>query len=91
MVLTASAGLKLARLDRSSVMERRRQKSMLAEHSHGRFNFKGGILVAHEGIHLSRSLVTTDDLLSLIGNTPLLRLTKVEELLGRERVEIYAK
>ncbi|MCC6037518.1 MAG: cysteine synthase family protein [Armatimonadetes bacterium] len=52
---------------------------------------KGGFTVEHGGVHLSRSLVTTDDLLSLIGNTPLLRLTKVEELLGKKGVEIYAK
>lgn len=64
---------------------------MLAEHSHGRFSPKGSVLAAHKGIHLSRLLVTTDDPLSLIGNTPLLRLIKVEESLGKERVEIYAK
>jgi len=52
---------------------------------------KSGFIVEHGGIHLSRSLVTTDDLLSLIGNTPLLRLTKVEELLGKKGIEIYAK
>lgn len=52
---------------------------------------KGGIMVADSGIHLSQALVTTEDLLSLIGNTPLLRLTKVEELLGKKGLEIYAK
>ncbi|MGQ9462923.1 MAG: PLP-dependent cysteine synthase family protein [Candidatus Fervidibacter sp.] len=50
-----------------------------------------GFTVEHGGAHLSRSLVTTDNLLSLIGNTPLLRLTKIEELIGKKRVEIYAK
>lgn len=52
---------------------------------------ESGFTVEHGGIHLSRSLVTADDLLSLIGNTPLLRLTKVEETLGKRGVEIYAK
>jgi cysteine synthase B len=50
-----------------------------------------GVLVAHGGIHLPHPLITTDNPLDLIGNTPLLRLTKVEELLGNRRVEIYAK
>ena len=50
-----------------------------------------GVLVAHGGIHLPRPLITTDNPLDLFGNTPLLRLNKVEELLGNRRVEIYAK
>ncbi len=65
---------------------------MIAEHSSDWFlTSKGGVLVAHKGTHLSRTLVTTDDLLSLIGNTPLLRLTKVEQVLGKKGIEIYAK
>ncbi len=50
-----------------------------------------GVLVAHSDTHLSRPLVTVDNPLALIGNTPLLRLTKVEEWLGKKGVEIYAK
>ena len=50
-----------------------------------------GFVVEHGGVHLSRSPVVAEDLLSLIGNTPLLRLTKVEEILGKKGVEIYAK
>jgi cysteine synthase B len=52
---------------------------------------KSGFTIEHSGVRLSRSLVTTDNLLSLVGNTPLLRLKKVEEMLGKKGVEIYAK
>lgn len=65
---------------------------MVIEETRSRALMSGqGFIVEHGGIHLSRSLVVTGDLLSLIGNTPLLRLTKVEELLGKRGVEIYAK
>lgn len=65
---------------------------MFAENNSGwLLTSKGGVLVAHEGTHLPRMLVTTDNPLALIGNTPLLRLTKVEELLGKKGIEIYAK
>ncbi len=50
-----------------------------------------GIFVAHGGSHLALPLVVTDNPLALVGNTPLLRLKKVEEWLGKTGVEIYAK
>ena len=68
------------------------EHKMVTEQMGERSLAKGrGFTVEQGGVHLSRSLVTTDNLLSLIGNTPLLRLTKVEELVGKKRVEIYAK
>ncbi len=56
-----------------------------------RFDIGLGISVAHEGIHLAAHPQVTDNPLSLIGNTPLLRLRKVEEILDKKGVEIYAK
>jgi len=58
----------------------------------GELTWQGGsVVVAHPGTHLRRPLVVTDNPLALIGNTPLLRLTKVEALLGKKGLEIYAK